>query len=164
MRASRWLPLGIAGLLQSCAISPAADKVRRVPWSSVTELLNAVASWPLATSTEAPWAIEVLVPDDLSESDFVMIHDAFRSRGYQASHASPSVVGEVTKFMVRLALADPVELRIETRSVAETLWLAAIPFGTTGGNSLWLILPRRAIPAARAALAGVVPDSAWREW
>jgi hypothetical protein len=74
------------------------------------------------------------------------------------------VAAEITDLEARLVLADPVTLHVDTRSVAERLWVAGIPFGTTAGNSLWLILPRRAIPTARSALAGIVPDSGWREW
>lgn len=155
--------LTLAILMAACAANPSIPEVPRVPWTSVDGLLEVVKAWRPATSPDAPWALQVLIPDTLGDADLSKIRDAFRSRGYEDPHASPSVIAEVTEFEVRLVLADPVELDIPTRSVAERLWLAGIPFGTTIGNSLWLILPRRAIPAARATLSDLVPDTKWRE-
>ena len=163
-QSARRASIAVALLWAGCASAPSFPDVPRAPWTSVEALLGTVRSWPLATSNKAPWAFHVLMPKKLSQPDLLAIHDAFESRGYHDPHASPSVVAELTEMVVRLVLADPVTLRVETRAAAEELWLAGIPFGTTVGNSLWLTLPRRAIPAAKAALANIVPNASWREW
>ena len=123
-----------------------------------------IASWPHGESMESQWEMRILVPDDLSHDAEDVIISSLRSRGYGSYGRVESWAGLFSSLNEWLVLADPVELQIETRSVAQELWLAGIPFASTVGNSCGLVLPRRAIPAARAVLSDRVPQSGWGQW
>lgn len=153
-------------LLAACALSPTPEPIpTRLVWSSTPAMVEAIRALTPGTSTAAPLAIQLAIPEQLPTSEFELIHEALRTRGYVAPHAVPTILDATTDFTVRLALADPVDQPdvTVTQEVARRLWLHDIPFGVEGGNSRSLVVPRRAIPLAQRVLEGIVPpETRWR--
>ena len=151
-------------LLVSCAVPSTglADDGRVY----TDELVSEIAAWPVGTSGAAKWAMNVVVPDRVSAEDLERIREALARRHYGIPPSEPIVVACVACQSL-VALADPVDQPEVFLSfdVARALVRARIPFGFEEvGASQTLILPRRAIPAARSALDPLLPSATtWRE-
>jgi hypothetical protein len=150
-------------VLSACATEGHRSDVPRLAWVSIEETLARIATWPDGRESSSPLAILVAIPDDLAVDQFDRVHRAIRARGYGAPHSEPSILDPTTGLTARLALADPVETKVVlSPEAAHVLWSSSIPFGVEAGNSHTAILPRRALPAARRVLDGIVhPETEW---